>query len=81
MMKELTELEYTRTVVEGPQSVMEKMLLEEFLRGKGYQLKDLHTLPDEQARALMTEASKYASLKMAQVESSAHFREKIRGPA
>jgi len=79
-MNELTELEYTKNVVEGPQSVMERMLLEEFLRGKGYQLKELHCLPPEQAKMLMTEASKYASLKMAQVESSAHFRDKIRGP-
>jgi hypothetical protein len=67
-------------VLEGPQSLMERMLLEEFLNGKGYALKELHNLPEEQAKALMTEASQYASLKMAQVESSAHFREKIRGP-
>lgn len=77
----MNELEFSRQVTEGPQSVMERMLLEEYLRGKGYQLKDLHTLPEEQAKVLMTEASQYASLKMAQVESSAHFREKIRGPA
>lgn len=80
-MSELSELEYSKRVVEGPESFMEKMLLEEYLRGKGFELKDLHTLPEEQARRLMTEASQYASLKMAQVESSAHFREKIRGPA
>jgi len=80
-MNEMSESEFSRKVTEGPESLMEKMLLEEFLRSKGLQLKDLHTLPEEQAKALMTEASKYASLKMAQVESTAHFREKIRGPA
>ncbi|MFZ0546894.1 MAG: hypothetical protein WAM60_15715 [Candidatus Promineifilaceae bacterium] len=73
--------EYARKVVEGPQSTMERMLLEEFLRGKGYELKDLHNLPENQVKELMTEACQYASLRMAQVESSAHFREKIRGPA
>lgn len=80
-MSELSEVEFSKKVLEGPESWMEKMLLEEYLRGKGYQLKDLHTLPKEQASQLMTEASQYASLRMAQVESSAHFREKIRGPA
>lgn len=77
----MSKLEFNKNITEEPQSVMEKMLLEEFLRGKGYQLKDLHTLPETQAKTLMKEASQYASLKMAQVESSAHFREKIRGPA
>ena len=68
-------------VSEGSQAAMERMLLEEYLQGKGYHLKDLQTLPNEQAKALMKEASQYASLKLAQVESSAHLREKIRVPS
>jgi hypothetical protein len=80
-MSELTELEYTKNVIEGPQSVMEKILLEEYLKAQGYTLKEVHDLPEEKARELMTKASQYASLKMAQVESSAHFRDKIRGPS
>jgi hypothetical protein len=64
---------------EGPQSKLEKTLLEEYLRKQGYSLADLKTLPEEKAKALMVEACKYASLKLAQVESKAGFREKIRG--
>lgn len=81
-MTQLHETEIVdESVKEGPQSVMEKMLLEEFLHGKGYSLADLNRLPEAQVKALMAEASQYASLKLAQVESKAHFREKIRGPA
>lgn len=81
-MTQLHETEFVDDCVkEGPQSAMEKMLLEEFLHGKGYSLADLNTLPKEQIKALMAEACQYASLRLAQLESTAHFREKIRGPA
>jgi len=65
---------------DGPQSAMEKALLEAYLQQKGYHLTDLADLPEEQAKALMTEASQYASLRLAEVESVAHFREKIHWP-
>jgi len=63
-----------------PQSVMEKALLEAYLKQQGYQLADLAGLPEAQAKALMTAASQYASLRLAQVESTAHFREKLHQP-
>ena len=68
------------SIRDGPQSKMEKTLLEEYLQSKGYRFKDLCKLPEEEAKALMIEACKYASLKLAQVESTAHIREKIRWP-
>lgn len=49
--------------------------------GWGYAMADLKKLPRTTAKALMVEACKHASLKMAQIESMAHFRQKIRGPA
>jgi hypothetical protein len=69
-----------RSVKEGPQAAMEMTLLEQYLQSKGYSFKDLCNLPEEKAKALMIEACKYASLKLAQVESTARFREKIREP-
>lgn len=69
------------SIRDGPQSAMERTLIEEFLQSKGYSFKDLCNLPEEEAKALMIEACKYASLKLARVESKAHFREKIRGPS
>ncbi len=81
-MKPLNDLEFaSECVKKGPQSVMETMLLEEYLHSKGYSLSDLHHLPTEQAKQLMSEACQYASLKLAQVESKAHFREKVHLPS
>lgn len=69
------------SIRDGPQSKMEKTLLEEYLRSKGYSFKDLCNLPEEKAKILMIEACKYASLKLAQLESTAHVRESIRRPS
>jgi hypothetical protein len=70
---------FTDDCVEGmSQSAMERMLLEEYLNMKGYSLSDLDQLPEDQAKSLMRAACQHASLKMAQVESKVHFRDKIR---
>lgn len=58
-------------------ATLEKKYIEEYLLGKGYRRKDLRELPKEEARQLMIEASIYASLKLAHIESKAHFRNKI----
>jgi len=66
---------------EGPQSALEKKLIEEYLQGRGYSLDDLHGLPKEDAQLLMRAACTYASLKLAEVESRARFRQEIHGPS
>jgi hypothetical protein len=65
---------------EGPQSALERRFIKEFLLGKGYRPADLSKLPEGEAKQLMRDACKYASLKLAEVESRAQFREDIRGP-
>ena len=52
---------------------MEKTLIEAYLKGKGYTLEELKDLPEADARQLKTEASTYASNKLAEVELKAHF--------
>jgi predicted secreted protein len=52
---------------------LEKTLIEAYLKGKGYTLEDLKALPEAEARQLRTEASTYASNKLAEVEIKAHF--------
>lgn len=64
--------------LKGPQSTLEKKYIEEYLLGKGYQLKDLKELPREQARQLMKEACTYASNKLAEVESRSRLKQNIR---
>ena len=65
---------------EGPHSALEKQLVEDYLKSKGYSRKDLQKLPKETARKLMKEACSYASLKLAELESKSKFREEIRAP-
>lgn len=66
---------------EGPQSALERKLIEEYLTEKGYHLSDLQALPEREARRLMREACKYASLKLAEVESRAQLRKEIHYPS
>lgn len=59
--------------IEDPNAMLEKALIEEFLKQKGYTHEDLKKLPAEIVEQLMKEASRYASLKMEEVEARAHF--------
>jgi hypothetical protein len=52
---------------------LENMLIETYLKGKGYTLKELRGLPEEDIHRLMKEASTYASGKLAEVEVKAHL--------
>lgn len=59
--------------VEDPNALLEKALIEEYLKTKGYTHEDLKKLPADLVEKLMKEASQYASLKMEEVEARAHF--------
>ena len=63
--------------VQDPRADLEMMYIGEYLLEKGYLAKDLDMLPEQQALKLMTEASRYASLKLAELESRARLRIKI----
>lgn len=64
----------------GPQSVLERELLEEYLVAHGHHLHDLDSLPESVARELMRGACQYAALKLAEIESRSHFRKTIEAP-
>jgi len=53
--------------------VLEKNLIEEYLREKGYSRKGLKELPAELVETLMKEATRYASLKMEEVKARANL--------
>ena len=71
----------TTQPTEDPNAVLEKALMEEYLKEQGYSLEKLKGLPRELAEKLMKEASQYASLKMEEVEARAHFIEEIHDTA
>lgn len=58
---------------------LERMYLEEYLRGKGFTWLGLLALPPEEARRLRLEASVWASLKLAEVETRAHLVRDLHG--
>ncbi len=64
---------------EDPQARLERSYLEEYLQTRGYSLKDIPYLPKEEARALMIEACKYASIKLAEVEMRSRLVHDLHG--
>jgi hypothetical protein len=64
-------------LLEDPLARLEQALIAEYLRDQGYDPERLHDLPAEVARQLMKEASLYASAKLAEVESRAHFVDEV----
>jgi hypothetical protein len=63
---------------ETHQSTLESRYIEDYLRMKGCCKDDLPLLPKETARRLMIEASRYASMKLAEHEARARLRQDIR---
>jgi hypothetical protein len=73
----MSALQSEPQALDDPHARLEKAFIEEFLHERGYSLKELHTLPEEQARQLMTEASTYASSRLTEVEARAHFVDEV----
>jgi hypothetical protein len=64
--------------VESPQAPLELMFIDDYLREKGYgSIKELCHLPENQAKQLMIDACKFASARLAEIESRAGFQQKI----
>lgn len=79
MSKKTEEAFEAEFFVNGPESLLEIAYLEAFLRSKGYRLRDMCSLPENEARSIMTEACRYASSRLAEVEARSHFKEAIHG--
>ena len=62
----------------SPQAPLEKMFIDEYLKSKGFNsLRELCHLSDDEVKTIMIQACKYASLKLAEIESRAQFRREI----
>lgn len=60
-------------IMEDPNTLLENVLIKEYLKEKGYSHEDLKKLPASLVEKLMKEASQYASLKMEEIQARAHF--------
>jgi hypothetical protein len=64
-------------IIEDPNALLERALIEEYLKQQGYSLKTLKTLPKDVVEKLMKEATRFASLKLEEIEDRARFIEEI----
>jgi hypothetical protein len=55
----------------------ERALIDEFVRGRGYDPLKLQDLPEEERAALLKAASVYASGRLVEVETRSHFLQDI----
>jgi hypothetical protein len=65
--------------MEDPAGQLETAFIEEFLRARGVDSAALHALPDVEVKRVLTEASVYATAKLAEIEARAHFVREIHG--
>jgi hypothetical protein len=65
--------------LEDPNAQLETALIDEFLRTHGLDRHRLQDLPEAQATQLRKEASAYATARLTELESRAHFVQEIHG--
>jgi hypothetical protein len=75
----MTTSEPTGPRLEEPLAELERHLITAFLAGAGEDLHTLLTRHDDQARKLLTEASRYATDKLAEVEARSHYLRELHG--
>ena len=79
-MKKPPQINPDVLVFEGPESALERMLIDEYLKQQGISsVKELCKLPEDEAKQIMVNACRYASLKLAEVESVDRFQRNIHG--
>jgi hypothetical protein len=71
--------ERAERALEDPNAQLETALIDEFLRTRGLDRRKLRDLPEAQARQLRKEASAYATARLTELESRAHFVQEIHG--
>ena len=64
---------------DAPLAQLERALIDEFVRERGYEPLKLKDLPDEERATLLKAASVYASGKLMEVETRSHFLQEIHG--
>jgi hypothetical protein len=65
--------------MQDPLEKLEKMYMDEFLHNRGYTWESVNALPEDARKKLMTEASTYVSVRLAEVEGKAHLAEELHG--
>lgn len=69
-----------RTSVGDPLSELERAFIAEFLQDRGHTPESVRMLPPAEAHVLLQQASVYASCRLTEVESRAHFVDDMHRP-
>jgi hypothetical protein len=59
--------------------LLERAFIDDFLRLQGHDSHSIQALPEDQRLAMLTEATKYAAVKLAEVEARAHYLHDLHG--
>ena len=66
---------------EEPLAELERQLIRAYVAAAGHDVHALLARDDEEARRLLVEASRYASVKLSEVEARSHFVRALHGDA
>lgn len=65
--------------LEEPLAELERRLIHAFVTGAGHDVQALHARHDEEARTILTDASRYASKVLSEIEARSHYIHALRG--
>ena len=65
--------------VHDPLAELERHLISAYLAGTGHDLHALLARTDDEARRLLAEASRYASVKLSEIEARSQYLHKLHG--
>lgn len=65
--------------MKDPEGQLERALIDEFLRVRGYDAKSVETLPAEERKWLLREACIHTASRLAEIEARAHFVHALHG--
>ena len=65
--------------MQDPNGPLESELISEFLRTRGYDLRSLDRLPEDDRRRLLRQASMHAAGRLTEIEARAHFVDELHG--
>jgi hypothetical protein len=63
--------------LEAPLGQLERALIDQFVRARGYDPNNLADLPEDERERLLADASVYASGKLMEVEARSHFLDEL----
>lgn len=77
----MTPHDMDRPPLEEPLAEIERQLMHAFLAGAGHDLHELLVRGDEEASRLLAEASRYAALRLSEIEARSRYLRRLHGDA